>query len=134
MRYMINYKPAFDFDKVLDNVFQGNGYAGERKFPVDVIAGQENYRLEAELPGLTEKDVEVKVDGRVLTISSAASEETKNDYLIRERRVAPFARSFVLPKDVDIEKISASFANGILTLVLEKLPEVKPRKIKVKAA
>ncbi len=138
---MINYKPAFDFDKVLDNVFSGNSYDSDRKPPVNIMDEKERYLLEAELPGLNENEVDVKLDDRVLTISSNIQEQVpeqkdkeSKSFLIRERRRTAFSRSFALPRDVDIEKISASFVNGILTLTLEKVPEVKPRKIEVKAA
>ena len=141
MRYMINYKPAFDFDKVLDNVFSGNSYDSERKPPVNIMDEKERYLLEAELPGLNESEVDVKLDDRILTISSNIQEQVpeqkdkeSKSFLIRERRRTAFSRSFALPRDVGIEKISASFVNGILTLTLEKVPEVKPRKIEVKAA
>ena len=89
--------------------------------------------VEADLPGLTDKDVDVKVDGDLLTISSIKKEEKEKGYIIRERHDAGFSRSFTIPKDIDKDKIKAHFKNGVLSLELPKTPEAKPRSIEVKS-
>jgi HSP20 family protein len=102
---------------------------------VDVREEKDRYVLEAELPGLTEKDIEVKVEDNLLTISSKKDEkreEKRNGYLIRERRSSAFQRSFVLPTDVDKENITAQFKNGILTLDMKKLASAQPKSIPVR--
>jgi HSP20 family protein len=91
--------------------------------------------MEVELPGLTEKDVEVKLDNNLLTISSAKDEkkeEKKNGYVLRERRATRFSRSFVLPEAVDREKIAAEFKDGVLHLTFPKVPAAQPKTIEVK--
>ncbi|HVP20189.1 MAG TPA: Hsp20/alpha crystallin family protein [Spirochaetia bacterium] len=103
---------------------------------VDVKETDSQYLMEVELPGLSEKDVEVKLDNKLLTISSRKEEnkeEKKDGYLIRERRSSSFARSFVLPEGIDREKISAEFKNGVLNLSFPKSPAAKPKTIEVKA-
>ncbi|MGA2762001.1 MAG: Hsp20/alpha crystallin family protein [Spirochaetia bacterium] len=102
---------------------------------VDVKETDSEYLMEVELPGLTEKDVEVKLDNNLLTISSRKEEkkeEKKNGYLMRERRASSFTRSFVLPEGIDREKIAAEFKNGILNLSFPKTPAAKPKMIEVK--
>ena len=122
-------------DKIFNTFFEdipGQRVGGPR---VDVKEEAGRYLLEAELPGINEKDVDVKVEDNLLTISSAGKEEKseeKGRYLIRERRSTSFSRSFVLPGDVDAEKINGTFADGVLSLSLEKRPEAKPREIKIK--
>ncbi len=104
---------------------------------VDVRETDADYLMEVELPGLSEKDVEVKLDNNLLTISSKTEEkqeEKKNGYVMRERRSAQFSRSFVLPEGVDREKITAEFKNGILHLGFPKVPAAKPKTIEVKAS
>ena len=104
---------------------------------VDVKETDAEYAMEVELPGLTEKDVEVKLDNNLLTISSSKSEkkeEKKNGYILRERRASRFSRSFVLPETVDREKIGAEFKNGVLHLTFPKVPAAKPKTIEVKAS
>ena len=104
---------------------------------VDVKEADGEYLMEVELPGLSEKDVEVKLDNNLLTISSAKSEkkeEKKNGYILRERSASQFSRSFVLPQSIDREKIGAEFKNGILHLTFPKVPAAKPKTIEVKAS
>jgi HSP20 family protein len=139
MKSLISYRPDYTdlFDGV-DRLFGSLvGDGSWMKHPaVDIREEEGRYVLEAELTGLTENDFDVQVHDNLLTISSkkAESEETnKNGYVLRERRAASFSRSFVLPKDVDREKIDAQFKNGLLTLVLNKTPEAKPRSIQIKS-
>lgn len=127
-----------DFDRLFENVFSGvPSFEGTNTPVVDVREEKERYVLEAELPGMTEKDVDVHVEDNMLTIKSAKEEEKeeKNEegYLVRERRSRSFSRSFVLPKDVDRDKVEARFRNGLLTLTMPKSAESKARQIQIKA-
>ena len=138
---LIRYSPTAD---LLDNVsrwfddFATEPVLGGTRIPaVDVRETDAEYLMEVELPGLTEKDVEVKLDNNLLTISSqkeGAKEEKKNGYVLRERRASRFSRSFVLPEGVDREKIAAEFKNGVLHLNFPKVPAAKPKTIEVKAS
>ena len=112
-------------------------FGGSTVPAVDVKESDSEYLMEVELPGLTEKDIDVKLDNNLLTISSRKEEkkeEKKNGYILRERRAASFSRSFVLPEGVDREKISAEFKNGVLNLSFPKTPAAKPKSIEVKAS
>jgi len=91
------------------------------------------------LPGMDEKNIEVKVADGTLTIKGEKQEEKeekKKDYYLRERSFGSFERSFAIPEGVDVDKIEASFKKGVLTLTLPKKPEAqKPaKKIDIKAA
>ena len=138
MRGLIRYtrpNELFDWSRMLDNFFDDTPVWNARVPSVDVRESEDGYLMEAELPGLTEKDVELKIEDNILTLSSRKDEnkeEDKNGYLIRERRSAEFCRTFVLPKDVDRENIKAEFKNGLLAVSIPKTPEAKPRKIDVK--
>jgi HSP20 family molecular chaperone IbpA len=106
---------------------------------VDVKETDKAYILEADLPGLTEKDVDVRVEGDTLTLSSQKEEERKEEregYLRRERYSRAFQRSFRLPDDVDRDKIDAKFEKGVLTLNLPRTGEQKEsvKKIEVKTS
>ena len=102
---------------------------------VDIHEEKERYVLEAELPGLAEKDVDIKVNDRVLTISSSKQEEKKSEkegvWLVRERGVRTFRRSFSMPRDVDLEAIKAVFKDGLLTVTMAKRPEAREKTIEV---
>lgn len=106
---------------------------------VDVTESDKAYEVAAELPGMDEKNIEVKVANGNLTIRGEKQdekEEQKKGYYLKERHFGAFERSFQLPEGVDADKIEASFKKGVLTITLPKKPEAqKPaKKIEVKAA
>lgn len=105
----------------------------------DIVEKDNTYEVTVELPGLDEKNIEVKLANGRLTIKGERQEEKeekKKDYYLHERQFGSFERSFAVPEEVDIDKIEASFKKGVLTVALPKKPEaVKPaKKIDVKAA
>jgi HSP20 family protein len=105
---------------------------------VDIVEKNDAYEVKAELPGMDEKNIEVKLVNEVLMIKGEKQqekEEKKEDYHLHERRFGSFERRFAVPKGVDIDKVEASFRNGILTVRLPKKPEAikAGKKIEVKA-
>jgi HSP20 family protein len=107
--------------------------------PVDLVETEKGYEITAELPGLDEKSIEVKIANGTLIIEGEKQEEKeekKKDYYLHERSFGAFARSFGIPAGTDANKIEASFKNGVLTVTLPKTAEAqKPaKKIEVKAA
>ena len=106
---------------------------------VDVTDSEKAYQITAELPGMDEKSIEVKVTDGYLTIKGEKKEEKEEkqkDYYVSERRYGSFERYFALPESVDASKIEATFKNGVLKVTLPKTAEAqKPaKKIEVKAA
>ena len=105
---------------------------------VDVVEKDNAYEISAELPGLDENNIEVKVSNNTLTIRGEKQEdkeEKKKGYHLRERHFGSFERHFRIPEGVDADKIDASFKKGVLTVTLPKAPGAqKPeKKIEVKA-
>lgn len=98
---------------------------------VNVKETDDEYILEVAAPGMTKKDFKVNFQNNVLTISSEKQEEKKEDddnYTRREFSYQSFQRSFTVPhNDVDSDKISANYADGILNVKLPKREEVKPK-------
>jgi HSP20 family protein len=125
------------FDNLFDEFFGDSFFDSDTRIPaVDVKEEANQYVVLAELPGLTEKDIDVKVENNLLTISTKKNEEKeekKDGYIIRERRAHSFCRSFTLPDHVDKEKIEASYKNGLLTLAIPKTEEAAPKTIEVKS-
>ncbi len=106
---------------------------------IDIVEKDTAYEVTAELPGMDEKNIEVKLANGGLMIrgeKKEEKEEKKKDYYLHERHYGSFERRLRVPEGVDIDKIDASFKNGVLTVILPKKPEAqKPgKKIEVKAA
>lgn len=99
---------------------------------VDLVEREKDYEISAELPGMDEKNIDVKLSNGVLTIKGEKKEEKeekKKDYYLSERRYGSFQRSFQLPEGIDEDKIQASFEKGVLTITLPKGVEAqKPEK------
>jgi len=124
-------RPAFD----IEPFWQAESWIAAPA--VDLVEQEKAFELTAELPGLDEKNVEVKVVNGVLTIKGEKQEdkEEKNkDFHMRERRFGAFERALRIPETVDADKIEASFKKGVLTVTLPKTAEAqKPvKKIEVK--
>ena len=118
-----------------------SGLAATGSLPqLDVIDKEDEIKIVAEIPGVSEKDLEVRVTDSTLTLSGEKKEETEKgdkdgDYYMKERRFGAFRRSINLPEGIDQDKIDAKFKNGVLTVHLPKKPEAQhpSRKIEVKA-
>lgn len=105
---------------------------------VDVAEKDNAFEITAELPGMDEKDIEVKLTNGGLQIhgeKKVEKEERKKDYYLSERSYGSFDRHFGLPEGIEADKISASFKNGVLTVMLPKTAEAKKneKNIPVKA-
>lgn len=106
---------------------------------MDLVEKDEAYEVTAELPGIDEKDVEIRLSNRTLTIKGEKAEEKEEkekDYYLSERRYGSFQRSFQVPEGVDASKIEATFAKGVLKVTLPKTADAQKaeKKIEVKAA
>lgn len=106
---------------------------------VDVVENEKDYEITAELPGLDEKNIEVKVANGTLMIRGEKrdeKEEREKDCYVSERRFGSFSRVFQIPPSVDANRIEAQFAKGVLTVRMPKSPEaMKAEKhIAIKAA
>jgi HSP20 family protein len=148
-------KALDDFDRYMDSFFGESPLAPAashavrraRYLPaVDIRETNEAYLVEAELPGYDEKDIQVQVDGSMLTIESKKEAETsggvasqdvspqgqgEDRFLIRERQSASFSRSFKLPEDAETESITAHFKNGLLNLSIKKRAGAPKRMIRI---
>lgn len=138
-------RPDFDlitreFDRAFE-IFRKleNGKPSRREvvswYPhVDVAELEDRFVLTAELPGVENDDINVEFEDGVLRISGERKAETPKDgnYLHNERFYGKFVRTFTVNTPVDADKIEATFKNGLLTLVIPKAEEAKPKHIKIK--
>jgi HSP20 family protein len=104
---------------------------------LDVTEDAKAFTVTAELPGMTEKDIDLSISGDTLTIRGEKKEEKEDknkNYYYSERSYGSFLRSVPLPRQVETDKVSASFKKGVLTITLPKTAEAAEatKKIDVK--
>jgi HSP20 family protein len=106
---------------------------------VDITEDDAAYKVTAELPGMTDKEIEVVVSGDTLTLKGEKRQEKEHketNFYLYERSYGSFQRSFYLPDGVDRDRIGADFAKGVLTVTLPKTAKAveQQKKIEVKSA
>jgi HSP20 family protein len=113
----------------------GNGGTLRRWVPaMDLVETDEHFVLKADLPGLTEEDVNVELEDNVLTVSGerkAEHEDRREGYYRVERASGQFARSLTLPEGVNADAVEASFDKGVLEVRIPKPEERKPRRVSI---
>jgi len=153
MKTLTAYRPntiqnaLSDFDRYFESFFGDSILAPAARMlnqlpAVDIRETENAYVLDMDLPGYDEKNIEVHVDGSSLKIASKQEEardvkkdeENQGTYILRERRLNSFSRSFKLPENSDPESVNASFKNGILKLEIKKRAEAQKRTIQINAA
>jgi len=142
---LIKYNPnrwlnrtTCDFDDIVDSFFKApvfrNGIDRDFMPRVDIVEDKEKLNLLVELPGMEKDEIKVLVEDGILTISGERkmeNEEKDKNYIRTERFYGSFSRSFTLPDNLDSEKISADYKNGILNISLARAEKAKPKEIKV---
>lgn len=143
-----------DFDTMINRLFGGMMFADDSQngplstltgYGVDVREDADHIYVEADLPGFNKDEVDISLENGTLTIVAEKKEEIpapqqddkqeasgqKGNYLLRERRIQRFIRSFTLPSDVDEQSVQAKLDNGVLKITLNKREESKPKRVKV---
>jgi len=132
-------EPAFKtFDLFLDNIWRDLPVANNSfNFPpVNISESKDNYELEFNVPGRKKEDFKITVDKNILTVSFEKKEENKDEskkFVRKEFVLQSFKRSFTLDEKINADDINAKYENGILSLTLPKVEEVKalPKEIAV---
>ena len=102
--------------------------------PVDVYEDEHNVVLKIEVPGIDEKDIDVRIENNTMTVHGERKfeqEEKEENYRRVERQYGSFTRTFTLPQTVDQENVQADYDKGVLKIKLAKKAEAKPKQIKV---
>jgi HSP20 family protein len=102
--------------------------------PVDVYEDEKSVTLKIEVPGIDEKDIDVRIENNTLTVHGERKfekDEKEENYRRVERQYGSFTRSFTLPNTVDTENVSATYDKGVLIVKLAKKAEAQPKQIKV---
>lgn len=104
---------------------------------MDVIENDKDLTVRVDLPGMSSDDVNIEIEDNVLTVSGEIGDTVEQEgdrYHYRERRFGSFQRSLRLPNTIDADKVEAHFENGVLSVVMPKLPQAQPKQIKIKAS
>jgi HSP20 family protein len=136
MAVLVRHEPLnYEIDRLFGDLFSQSVARPQTFRPqVDLVEKDGHYLLQADLPGLSQEDISVEFEDGVLTVSGERKYEqadTKSDWRRLERRFGRFTRSIVLPKGTDPNTISASFANGVLEVVVRKPSESRRQQIAV---
>ncbi len=125
MRDFLRWDPLLDYGPGAPTAFMPS---------FDVKETPDAYQFRADLPGILEAELEISLEGSRLTVAGKREEEPAKEgerIHLSERSHGRFSRTFTLPEDVEGEKVVAELRNGVLTLMVPKRPEVRPRKINV---
>lgn len=131
-------RPSQIFDTFLDEFFNTSGLSTimATQIDIDMFETQSEITIKAKAPGYSEEDVSITTEDNVLTIEGKVTQESEDSnnkkYHIKEIKSESFVRSIPLPTRVDAEKAEATFENGVITITLPKLEEVKPKTIAIK--
>ncbi len=109
-------------------------YTGNWMPTTDIFETKDAVIVKVEIPGMTEKDIDIELENNVLTISGERKFEEKTEekgYQRFERKYGKFIRSFTLPVNTMADKITAGYNNGVLEVTIPKKEEAKPKKIKL---
>ncbi len=123
-------------DKIFETIL-GEGEdikSGSWVPPVDIYETENEIVIKAEVPGVAQEDIEIKIEDDTLIIRGEkkyAQDVERERYHRAERVYGKFQRSFILPKTVERDKIKATLKHGVLTIVLPKKEEVKPKEISI---
>ena len=128
-----------EMDRLWDSFFEGQPTRrvgeGEWAPSLDISETKSDLVVKAEIPGIDPKDIDISLNENVLTIKGEKrqeKEEKEEGYHLVERSYGSFTRSIRLPREIQNEKINASYKNGVLKITLPKTEEAKKKEVKIK--
>ena len=142
-RFEPTNRKYYDIDRLFDNFFNNFNILPSSESSqdtilsprIDVAETNNEYYIDAELPGLNQSDIEVRIDDNILTIKGKKeehSEQKERDYHVRERYYGSVQRSVMLPSNVDSDNVNAKFENGTLHITIPKQEKETSKRIEIK--
>lgn len=129
----MSFDPFSQLDRIAQSVFDTSRQP--RLMPVDLFREGDRYVLNADLPGVDPGSVDVDVDGHLLTIRAERTESNRDNsrWLAQERPFGSYVRRFTIGDDVDAQSISATYDNGVLSVMIPIAERAKPRKVQIES-
>jgi len=138
---MVRWNPQINrmryFNEFERNLGRRMNMPAYRGLPLDVVESEDGFVVKASVPGINPDDVELTLEENILSIKGEIvqnSETEEESYLIRERCAGSFGRSIRFPVEVNAEEVEATYENGVLTLNVPKVEEVKPKRVEIKVS
>ncbi|MET0930775.1 MAG: Hsp20/alpha crystallin family protein [Aeromicrobium sp.] len=130
----MTFDPFGELDRLASELTQLR--TGPRSVPVDLVKDGDRYILNADLPGVDPGSIDIDLDGNLLTIRAerTAAVHEGAQWIAQERRAGSYLRQFTLGDGLDTERISASYDNGVLSLMIPVSERAKPRKIQLSSS
>lgn len=131
---VLTFDPLHEFDRLAGQMFGGAGGARvPQAMPMDLYRSGDHYVAHFELPGIDPGSVDISIEGSVMTIRAERSARTKDGvhWLRRERLNGTFQRQLSLGDQVDLDHITATYSDGVLTLTIPVAEQAKPRRVPV---
>ena len=126
----MSFDPFTEMDRLTGALL--GAHAAPKPMPVDLFREGDQYVLNADLPGVDPDSVDVDVDGQLLTIrAERTSDPRRGSWLAQERPHGKYLRQFSVGEGIDVDRIAASYDNGVLSLVIPVSERAKPRKIQL---
>src|SRR5690554_2176287 len=125
------FDPFQEMDRLVSQVF--GAQRGSASMPMDLYRTGDHYVLKVDLPGVDPGSIDVAVEDRTLTVRAQRTLETDADvqWLARERAQGTFARQLTVGRGLDLERIDATYSDGVLALTIPVAEDAKPRRIEV---
>ena len=144
---LVKWNPYREFERTVNGLFDQpfglrpiwddrNVEALTWQPPVNVYEDKDHLSIEAQLPGIDLKDIELSIKDQTLEVRGerkTESEKSQDGYHVRETRYGNFSRSFVLPSTVNADEAKATYDKGVLTITIPKQEKAKPRAIQIEA-
>ena len=127
------FDPFTEMDRLVGSLLTAPRNSGT---PMDLYRAGDHYVLDVDLPGVDPGSIDVSVEDRTLTVRAERTGHADSDsqWLLRERPTGTFARQLTVGRGLALDRIDATYRDGVLTLSIPVAEEAKPRRIEVKAA
>lgn len=130
---VLRFDPFRDFDRLAEQFFGGEGGRVPMAMPMDLYRSGDHYVIHCDLAGVDPGSVDVSVDGTTLTVKAQRSARTEEgvQWLRHERPFGTFQRQVALGDGLDVDRISATYNDGVLTVTIPVAERAKPRRIEI---
>jgi HSP20 family protein len=128
---LLNYDP-FDTFRALERMTGARRHGAVEGMPMDVYRAGDHFVASFDLPGVDPGSIDISVEGNALTVTAARTAPSSDgDYLVAERPRGRYSRQLMVGRDLDTEKLHASYTDGVLSLTIPVADKAKPRKVQV---